>query len=173
MRKKNSAIQKLKPYLFLFIILFVSLPVSVFAAENSAVIVTAIRDGYALLWSGEESEKIPLEEFMKVFPGDKIEIVDQGEVDILYVNGGDRETWHGPVVIIMKEKNRLQSEGKRPAVEKKLPVKVGMEIGKVVSRPKTGGILLRGGKKSAELRVLPEEIQAKLKQLLVGLEEGM
>jgi hypothetical protein len=108
--------------------------------------------GEATYWN-EASQKTPkpAQVFMKIRKGDHLKMASGTVLDVVYFQGGRKETWQGPAVIIAEEAgSRVEGVAKAQAVVAMLPSEASQGLRRIPALldqarlGRSGGIQVRG-----------------------------
>lgn len=106
-----------------FATLFTASPLSVAEPGADSGIVTAVQ-GNISYTSGQDKAK-PVISFMKVRAGDRLDVPQDGMVQIAYFQGGKQETWRGPAKVQLEATGgKADKDAPQPAIKQLPPVVV-------------------------------------------------
>ena len=151
--------------LICFVSALVLLPQAAAGAQPPPVDVGLITklSGEATYWN-ETSQKTPKQAqvFMKIRKGDHLKMASGAALDIVYFQGGRKETWQGPAVIIAEEgASRAESAAKGQAVVALLPSEASRGLRRIPALldqarlGRSGGIQVRGPGEGLKKTVVP------------------
>jgi hypothetical protein len=119
--------------------------------------------GEATYWN-ETSQKTPKQAqvFMKIRKGDHLKMTSGTVLDVVYFQGGRKETWQGPAVIIADEAgSRVEGATKGQAVVALLPSEASQGLRRIPALldqarlGRAGGIQVRGPGEGLSKTVVP------------------
>jgi hypothetical protein len=154
-------------HLICFVSALVLLPQAAAGAQPPPVDVGLITklSGQATYWN-EASQKTPkpAQVFMKIRKGDHLKVASGTALEIVYFQGGRKETWQGPAVIIAEETgSRAESESatKGQVAVAMLPSEASQGLRRIPALldqarlGRSGGIQVRGPEEGVKKTVVP------------------
>ena len=165
--RTRSASNVFFTHLIFFVSALVLLPQAAAGAQSPPVDVGLITklSGEATYWN-EASQKTPKQAqvFMKIRKGDHLKMASGAALDIVYFQGGRKETWQGPAVIIAEEAaSRAESESatKGQVAVAMLPSEASQGLRRIPALldqarlGRSGGIQVRGPGEDLKKTVVP------------------
>ena len=165
--RTRSASNVFFTHLIFFVSALVLLPQAAAGAQSPPVDVGLITklSGEATYWN-EASGKTPkpAQVFMKIRKGDHLKMASGTSLEIVYFQGGRKETWQGPAVIIAEEAaSRAESESatKGQATVAMLPSEASQGLRRIPALldqarlGRSGGIQVRGPGEGPRKTVVP------------------
>ena len=165
--RTRSASNVFFTHLIFFVSALVLLPQAAAGAQSPPVDVGLIikLSGEATYWN-EASEKTPkpAQVFMKIRKGDHLKMASGTSLEIVYFQGGRKETWQGPAVIIAEETgSRAESVSvtKGQAAVTMLPAEASQGLRRIPALldqarlGRSGGVQVRGPGEGLKKTVVP------------------
>lgn len=125
-----------------FIIAILTAPLTWAASE--VVLVSGVKGAVSLEAIG--IPKTPLQPFLRLKAGDRLNIPADGQVSLVYFDRGRQEIWPGATVLVIGEQESQKISGQGEAQFKQLPPQVTKQMQRSTPSPvegKVGAVLLR------------------------------
>lgn len=163
--RTRSASNVFFTHLIFFVSALLLLPQAAVGAQSPPVDVGLITklSGEATYWN-EASQKTPkpAQIFMKIRKGDHLKMASGTSLEIVYFQGGRKEAWQGPAVIIAEETgSRTESVTKGQAAVTMLPAEASQGLRRIPALldqarlGRSGGVQVRGPGEGLKKTVVP------------------
>lgn len=113
--------QNLKSIMMMFLMFITIIGADVAISQEvpkDAAIIVAVSGTVTYHNQSKQLSPAPVQAFMKMYQHDVLTLPAESQIKLLYPKGGRKETWQGPVVLTLGEKeSQIQGDSAQPQVE--------------------------------------------------------